>query len=249
MPLNIAIIGYGRMGRIIEKIANKRGHIIGRIIDQDQQELLSAEGLKGIDVAIEFTHPEQAEHICRSCLQLGVPIVSGTTGWASGLESIREEAIRLKGSFFWSSNYSVGVYLFNHINRLVARMMGVVPDYHLVLTETHHMHKHDAPSGTAITLAEQIMSVRPELKQWSSVTDDVNNMPGDILPINSIRQGEIPGIHSVDYYSNVDKITLTHEAFGREGFALGAVLAAEYAATHQGIHTMDNLIQLNADNL
>lgn len=243
--LNIAIIGYGRMGQMIEQIAISRGHVVKIIIDQDKQDLISKEGLEGVDVAIEFTHPNHAERICHSCLNLGIPVVSGTTGWPEGVERLKQVALQLNGSFFWSSNYSVGVHLFNYINRLVAQMMNTAPDYRLSLSETHHIHKHDAPSGTAITLAEQIIGMRTELNSWKLVADEGDDTLSNILPITSIRLGEVPGIHSVIYQSEVDKITLTHEAFGRNGFALGAILAAEYTARHQGVHTMDDLIQLS----
>ena len=177
---------------------------------------------------------------CRRAIDRGVPVVSGTTGWADKLPELRERCEAGEGTLFWSSNYSIGVQLFLQINRRVAELMQAAPGYRLSLDETHHIHKLDAPSGTAITLAETILAGRPELHGWE-LTDKPE--PG-VLPIIAHREGEVPGIHTVTYTSEVDRIVLTHEAFGRQGFALGAVLAAEYAYTHRGWLTMDDLLQL-----
>lgn len=240
--LNIALIGYGRMGRFIEQVARDRGHEIALVIDRGQEDLLCRERLHNIDVAIEFTQPEAAYANCHACIDCGVPIVSGTTGWNEGVEALRRLCHgRPNASFFWSSNFSIGVYLFTEINRKVARLMQMAPDYRVSMTETHHIHKLDAPSGTAITLANAVIDEHNALDSW--ILGEATQ--GHQLPIQAIREGETPGTHSVEYRSAADRIVLTHEAFGRRGFAFGAVLAAEYAAAHRGIHTMRDMIDGN----
>lgn len=243
--LNIVLLGYGKMGHMVERIALERGHrILGRITQPSELERLAEPAWQTeADVVIEFTCPEEAERNCQRCLELGLPVVSGTTGWSAGVDRLVAQIQNTgEGTLFWSSNFSVGVHLFNTINRLVARVMRSAPDYRLAMTETHHVHKLDAPSGTAITLAEHILSERPELRGWEKANEGIS--PADnVLPISSIREGEVAGIHSTDYRSAYDHITLTHEAFGREGFALGAVLAAEYATEHSGVLTMEKLFE------
>ena len=176
---------------------------------------------------------------CSRAIDRGIPVVSGTTGWADKMPELKARCEAGEGTLFWSSNYSIGVQLFLQINRRVAELMQRAPGYRLSLDETHHIHKLDAPSGTAITLAETILSERPELHGWELTEEPKEG----ILPIIAHREGEVPGTHTVTYTSSVDRIILTHEAFGRQGFALGAVIAAEYAASHRGWLTMDDLLQ------
>lgn len=240
--LKIALVGYGRMGRMIEQIALERGHTIVSIIRNGAPEEWAELERARPQVAIEFSLPSVAETNCRRCIALGIPVVSGTTGWAEGVARLRDEVRGAEGAtFFWASNFSVGVHLFTQINRVVARIMRTAPSYLATMRETHHVHKLDAPSGTAISLAEAILEERPELSGWQSGGEPA----GGVLPIDSIREGEVPGIHTVLYTSEVDTITLSHEAKGREGFALGAVLAAEYSACHSGVLTMNDLLPLS----
>ena len=238
--LKIVLIGYGKMGHVIEEIAQARGHQIVLTIDRGKEALFDDPRFASSDVAIEFTAPAMAFDNCLRAIERGIPVVSGTTGWTDRQPELRARCEAGEGTVFWSSNFSIGVNLFLQINRRVAALMQVAPNYHLSMDETHHIHKLDAPSGTAITLAEAILSERPELKGWE-LTEEAH---AELLPITAHREGEVPGIHTVTYTSEVDRIVLTHEAFGRQGFALGAVLAAEFAHTHQGWLTMDDMLQL-----
>lgn len=240
--LKIALIGYGKMGHIIKQLAEERGHEIALIIDRDEEELFDDPRFRAVDVAIEFTTPQTAYDNCLRALERGIPVVSGTTGWSDRHAELQARCGELGGTVFWASNFSIGVNLFLQINRRVAALMAGVPEYKLSMQEIHHIHKLDAPSGTAITLAETILSERPDLKGWELGREA--SQP-DSLPIEAIREGEVPGTHSVTYHSSVDEITLTHRAFGREGFALGAIVAAEYARTHKGWLTMSELLHLN----
>ena len=239
--LKIVLIGYGKMGHVIEEIAQARGHQIVLTINRGEEALFDDPRFASADVAIEFTAPTMAFDNCLRAIERGIPVVSGTTGWTDRQPELRARCEAGEGTVFWSSNFSIGVNLFLQINRRVAALMQVAPNYHLSMDETHHIHKLDAPSGTAITLAEAILSERPELKGWE-LTKEAH---AELLPITAHREGEVPGIHTVTYTSEVDRIVLTHEAFGRQGFALGAVLAAEFARTHQGWLTMDDMLQLD----
>ena len=238
--MKIALIGYGKMGHMIEQIARERGHEIVSIIDIDNIEDFDSPAFASADVAIEFTAPAMAFDNCLRAIERGIPVVSGTTGWTDRQPELQARCEAGEGTVFWSSNFSIGVNLFLQINRRVAALMQAAPNYHLSMDETHHIHKLDAPSGTAITLAEAILSERPELKGWELTKEPHTGL----LPITAHREGEVPGIHTVTYTSEVDRIVHTHEAFGRQGFALGAVLAAEFAHTHQGWLTMDDMLQL-----
>ena len=242
--LQMVLIGYGKMGHAIEAIAQERGHQIVLTIDRGQEDRFDDPRFLGAHVAIEFTSPATAYDNCLRCLERGIPVVSGSTGWADQLPLLRKRCEAGEGTLFWSSNFSVGVNLFFRINQLVARLMNAAPNYALRLDETHHIHKLDAPSGTAITLAEGILAERPELTGWALAEEGTSLEPGK-LPIFAHREGEVPGIHTTIYRSEVDQITLTHEAFGRQGFALGAVLAAEYASQHTGWLTMNDLLHLD----
>lgn len=250
--MKIALIGYGKMGHMIEQIALERGHEIVSIIDVDNREDFQSEAFRSADVAIEFTAPHTAYDNYMQAFAQGVKVVSGSTGW---IPEHGEEVRRLcteKGcTLFWSSNFSLGVAIFSAVNKYLARLMNRFPDYDVKMEEVHHIHKLDAPSGTAITLAEGILENLERKSGWVkgrftapdgsvSGTDDV---AADCLPIDSIRRGEVPGIHSVIYNSEADCITITHDAHNRKGFALGAVLAAEYTAAHEGLLTMDDLFQ------
>lgn len=238
--MKIALIGYGRMGRAIERIAVGRGHEICARIDIDDTHLFESKAFKEADVAIEFTQPTMAvENILRS-FAAGVPVVSGTTGWQDSLAEVKAMCEEGRGTLFYSSNFSIGVYLFREANRYLARLMEGFPAYRPLLTEVHHIHKLDHPSGTAVTVAEEIVKANGRLTRWAETEGED---PGEgVLPIAYERRGEVPGIHSVSWESDVDTITLTHSAKSREGFALGAVVAAEWLQGRKGFFGMEDMM-------
>ena len=238
--MKLALIGYGKMGKEIEKIAHSRGHKTELIIDVDNQEDLTVENLKKCDVAIEFTIPESAVNNYFKCFEAGIPVVSGTTGWLDRKNEVYEKCKETNGTFFYGSNFSVGVNLFFELNKTLARLMGTRPEYSPEMTEVHHTQKLDAPSGTAISLAEDLIEVHPEIEKWAKETKSANNE----LPVKSERRGEVPGIHTIKYDSEVDFIEITHSAKSRKGFALGAVLAAEYSLDHKGILSMKDMLKI-----
>ena len=237
--MNLALIGYGKMGHIIEQVARQRGHQIVCIIDKDNQADFASAAFASADVAIEFTMPAVAVDNYRRAWAAGVPVVSGTTGWTAQLPAIRREVEQGGYTLFWSSNFSLGVNIFFELNRHLAQLMNRFPNYEPSLTEIHHTEKKDAPSGTAITLAEGILAELPRKEKWvlGAKTSDSE------LPIEAIRQGQVPGTHTVRYDSAEDCITITHEAKSRAGFALGAVLAAEFVKGRKGFFTMHDMLQ------
>ena len=240
------------MGRMIEQIALERGHQICCIIDLDNQEDFDSEAFRQADVAIEFTAPHVAYANYMRAFRHHVKVVSGSTGWlAEHGDEVRRMCAEQGQTLFWSSNFSLGVAVFSAVNRYLARLMNRFSAYDVKMEEVHHVHKLDAPSGTAITLAEGILENLDRKTAWvkGTLLDAEGRLTGtdacapDQLPINSIRRDEVPGIHSIIYDSEADSITLTHDAHNRKGFALGAVLAAEFTATHQGLLTMEDLFQ------
>ncbi len=236
--MNIAIIGYGRMGHEIESIAIKRGHIIKLIVDQDNTNDLNEAKLKGIDVAIEFSFPTAAFNNIIKCLGEKVPVVSGTTGWLDNYEKVVDICKKNKTSFIHSSNFSIGVNLLFRLNTELAKQMDRYHDYKVSIEEIHHVKKLDAPSGTAITLAAGIEKNHQDYKTWCFENDKSNNC----IPIRSVREGEVPGTHIVTWDSEIDTISLKHEARNRKGLALGAVVAAEFISSKQGIFTMNDVM-------
>lgn len=237
--MKIALIGYGKMGRIIERIALDRGHEIVSIIDIDNREDFNSPAFKSADVAIEFTVPAVALTNIRSAFAAGVPVVCGTTGWAEVLPALRQEIDNGGHTLFWSSNFSLGVNVFMAVNSYLAKLMNRFPEYNVEMTEVHHTQKLDAPSGTAITLAEGILEQLSRKTEWSAETEDSEKH----LAIKSIREGQVPGIHTIRYESEVDSITITHDAKSRGGFALGAVVAAEFTAGKKGFLGMKDLLR------
>ncbi|MCQ2225007.1 MAG: 4-hydroxy-tetrahydrodipicolinate reductase [Paludibacteraceae bacterium] len=235
--MKIALIGYGKMGKIIGRIAQERGHELVSIIDIDNLQDFDSAAFKSADVAIEFTKPDTALGNVRKCFAANVPVVSGTTGWDAA--SLKEEIEKNGNTLFWSSNYSIGVFIFNAISQKLAQIMNGFSNYNVEMTEVHHIHKLDAPSGTAITLAEGILANLDRKTAW---TKEKENSSSD-LAIKSIREGEVPGIHSIRYESEVDSITITHDAKSREGFALGAVVAAEFTAGKKGFLGMSDMLK------
>jgi 4-hydroxy-tetrahydrodipicolinate reductase len=237
--LNIAIIGYGKMGQMIEKKALERGHQISIKIDHNSTEADWAVVSKS-DVAIEFSIPEKATENIRKCINLKVPIVVGTTGWYNDYETIKNECIDKNGTLLSATNFSIGVNLFFYINKILAKAMDSLPEYNVSIEEIHHTQKLDKPSGTAITLADCIINHLKRKKTWSLASD--NQQDESVLNINAIRENEVPGTHHVTYSSEIDEIEIKHKAYNRSGFAIGAVIAAEWLADKKGVYTMSDLI-------
>ena len=236
--MKIALIGYGKMGKEIEKVALSRGHEIVSIIDINNQDDFESEAFKSADVAIEFTNPMVAYSNYMKAFKAGVKLVSGSTGWmAEHGDEVKELCNKGGKTLFWSSNFSLGV------NRYLAKIMNQFPAYDVTMSETHHVHKLDAPSGTAITLAEGILENMERKSVWVKEEAHATNE----LPIHSIREGEVFGIHTIRYDSEADSISITHDAKNRGGFALGAVLAAEYTAAHEGYLGMSDLFPFLKD--
>ena len=235
--MKIALIGYGKMGKTIEQIALQRGHQIVSIIDINNTADFDSEAFRSADVAIEFTTPATALGNYMRCFEANVPVVSGTTGWLSHLDEVKAKCEQEGKTFFYASNFSVGVNIFFALNRYLAKIMNGFPAYDVRMTEVHHIHKLDAPSGTAITLAEGILDNVERKERWTLETAE---QPTD-LPIHAIREGEVPGIHEIIYESEADSISIKHDAKSRAGFALGAVIAAEFTAGKKGFLGMNDL--------
>ena len=235
--MKIALIGYGKMGKTIEQIALQRGHQIVSIIDINNTADFDSEAFRSADVAIEFTTPATALGNYMRCFEANVPVVSGTTGWLSHLDEVKVKCEQEGKTFFYASNFSVGVNIFFALNRYLAKIMNGFPAYDVRMTEVHHIHKLDAPSGTAITLAEGILDNVERKERWTLETAE---QPTD-LPIHAIREGEVPGIHEIIYESEADTISIKHDAKSRAGFALGAVIAAEFTAGKKGFLGMSDL--------
>lgn len=240
--MRIALLGYGRMGKMIERIAIARGHEIVLIVDENNRAEITAKQLRQAEVAIEFTMPAVAVENYRWCFDNGVPVVSGTTGWLEKWEEVTAYCKERKGGFFYASNFSIGVNIFFQLNKCLARMMNGFNDYKVFIEETHHIHKLDAPSGTAITIAEGILGNHSGYNTWQ--LNHGEKMPEGVLPVTAKRIGEVPGIHAVTYKSEVDEIEIRHSALSREGFAQGAVLAAEFLKGKTGILGMEDMLKL-----
>lgn len=248
--MKIALIGYGKMGKEIEKVALSRGHEIVCIIDINNQDDFESEAFKSADVAIEFTSPKAAYNNYIKTFNAGVKLVSGSTGWMDEHgEEIKKMCTEGGKTLFWSSNFSLGVSIFSAVNKYLAKIMNQFPGYEVSMSETHHVHKLDAPSGTAITLAEQILDNIDRKDKWvkgaftapDGTVEGSNQCAANELPVASVREGEACGIHTIRYESDVDSITITHDAKSRGGFVLGAVLAAEYTVNHEGFLGMNDL--------
>ena len=235
--MKIALIGYGKMGKAIEEIALQKGHTICLTIDLYNLEDLTKENLQKADVAIEFTSPENAANNILQCFDAGVPVVCGTTGWLNNFDKVKDICIEENGSFLYASNFSIGVNIFFELNKKLSELMSK-QDYKVTIEETHHTQKKDAPSGTAITIAEQIIKELSHKKQW--VNQESNN--AEDLSIISHRIDPAAGTHAVKYSSDVDNIEIIHTAHNRNGFANGAVLAAEFIRGKKGIFSMKDVL-------
>ncbi len=258
--MKIALIGYGKMGHAIERIARIRCHEIVSVIDIDNAADMDGDVFASADVAIEFTTPATAPGNIVRATSHGVPVVCGSTGWAAAKDEVEKCVTDAGSALLASSNFSIGVNIFNAVNRRLAHLMSHLPQYTPYMSETHHVHKLDHPSGTAITLAEGIIAENERIGKWvdkgmvNAVSElptkeekletiTVGNFAADELPVMSYRRGEVPGIHTVLWDSPVDSIKITHSAKSRDGFALGAVIAAEWLAGKKGIFTIDQMME------
>lgn len=238
--MNIALVGYGKMGRMIESVAAGRGHRVVLTIDVDNLDDFTRGNLAKADVAIEFTRPDTAFENVWRCIDFGVAVVSGSTGWYDRMAEVQSFCTARGGSMLCTSNFSLGVNIFFEINRRLARMMNGFADYAVEIEETHHTQKVDAPSGTAISLAEGVIGEISRIHAWQLDGD----ARGDLLPVRAIRRDNVPGTHRVRYSSPIDDIEITHTAHNREGLALGAVMAAEYIHDKKGVFTMKDVLPI-----
>ncbi|MFI3303289.1 MAG: 4-hydroxy-tetrahydrodipicolinate reductase [Rikenellaceae bacterium] len=237
--MNVAIVGYGKMGREIEKILISRGHTVALIIDQDNVADLNAENLKNIDVAIEFTTPRTAYTNLKTCIEAGTPVVSGTTGWLDKYEELKSLCVERESALFYASNYSLGVNLMFRINKQLAALMNKFDGYSVEVEEIHHIHKLDAPSGTAITIAEGLIEELDGIEGWVN-----DNVPSEKeVEIRSIREGEVPGTHTVTYESADDILELKHTIKNRSTLAYGAVIASEFLCGKVGVYSMEDMLK------
>jgi 4-hydroxy-tetrahydrodipicolinate reductase len=238
--MKIALLGYGKMGKEIEKTALERDHQITLVIDAINLQDFTSENLRKAEVAIDFSTPGSAfENILR-CFDAGIPVVCGTTGWLDKFTEVKERCEQQDQTFFYASNFSLGANILFALNKYLARMMGSVTGYEVGIQEIHHIHKLDAPSGTAISLANDVISAVPRKNKW-----ELNQASDDsVVPIHAVRLDEVPGTHIITWDSAVDQIKISHEAKSRKGLALGAVLAAEYIRDKKGVFTMGDMIRL-----
>jgi 4-hydroxy-tetrahydrodipicolinate reductase len=234
--MKIALLGYGRMGKAIEQIAIERGHAIVAMVDKNENQ----GNLSEADVAINFSVPDAAVANIKAAMEKQIPVVCGTTGWLEHLKEVEDYCTQNKSAFIYASNFSVGVNLFFKLNKILVKLMHPHKSYTPQMKEIHHIHKLDAPSGTAITLAEGVFD-QSEYTDWS--IDETNGET--TLPITVERTGEVPGTHSIEYKSGVDSISIQHEAHSRQGFALGAVIAAEWIQNKKGVFTMNDVLDIN----
>jgi 4-hydroxy-tetrahydrodipicolinate reductase len=261
--MKIALLGYGKMGKAIEALADERGHEVVVTIDDEDDWMDKLDDLRDCDVAIEFSTPATVVGNIMRCFDMDIPVVVGTTGWYDQLESVVHDCQQRGQALFVASNFSIGMNIMFELNRRLAQLMNGYEEYEVSITETHHIHKLDAPSGTAITLANDIIEELDRKDEWQlrpgvradnkngiwadikeSATDVLRRLKKDVVPITSIREGEVPGIHEVVYDSDIDTITLRHSAKSRQGLAIGALLAAEFIEDKKGYFTMKDLLRI-----
>ena len=237
--MKIALLGYGKMGHEIEQIALQRGHTIALKVDAGNASSFSADMLAGADVAIEFSTPATAVKNIHTCFEANVPVVVGTTGWLDKLDEVKASCNKSNATFFYASNFSIGVNIFFKVNEYLAKMMNGQQDYEVSMREIHHIHKLDSPSGTGLTLANQVIANIDRKTKW--IEGEAQSK--EELAIESIREGEVPGTHIIKYASAVDEIEIMHKAYSRKGFALGAVMAAEWLPGKKGVYGMNDMLQ------
>jgi 4-hydroxy-tetrahydrodipicolinate reductase len=236
--MKIGIIGYGKMGKTIEGLALAKGHEVILKIDKNNTDQMTIANLKELDVAIEFTRPDSAADNLKKCIEAGTPVICGTTAWLDRLEEVKTYNEEQKGAFMYASNFSIGVNIFFELNRHLTRMMSNYAEYNPTMEEIHHTQKLDAPSGTGISLAEDLMKIHPKKEKWVNTETDVSTE----LALTSKRIDNVPGTHTVDYSSEVDTIEIKHTAHSREGFAKGALSAAEWIVGRKGCFTMRDML-------
>ncbi len=239
--MRIALLGYGRMGQEVELNAPARGHTVVLKIDMENSDTFTADAVKDVDVAVEFTGPAAAADTVIKALSLGLPVVSGSTGWLERYDEVKDYCLRNNGSFLHSSNLSIGVNILFRLNSELARIMNTMGDYKVTIEEIHHIRKLDSPSGTAVTLAEEIARQHADYDGWKKAEQIAGSKH---IPVTSLREGGTPGTHSVIWESDIDRITLRHEALNRRGFAVGALLAAEYIVQRKGVFSMSDVLSL-----
>jgi len=238
--MKIALLGYGKMGQEIEKAAMGRQHQVVLRIDVDNAQELTAENLRKANVALDFSTPASAFANIMKCFDAGIPVVCGTTGWLNKINEVKKECEKKNGTFFYASNFSLGVNIFFSVNRHLASLMNNFSGYNVQIKEIHHIHKLDAPSGTAITLANEILNCYDNKKNWELNQESDSTT----LKITSVRENEVPGTHSITWDSDVDSIEISHMAKNRMGLALGSILAAEFVLGKKGVYTMNDLIMM-----
>jgi len=229
--MKIALLGYGKMGKTIERIAIQNGHTISLTIDNAEEWKNKGKELKNVDVAIDFSTPENIISNIEYCFSNNIPLVVGTTAWYDKIDILKEKCIKEKQSFLWASNFSIGVNIFFKINQELAKLMNKYDDYHISIEEIHHTAKLDSPSGTAISLAKDIIKEVDRKSKW-----ELDNQTNDVLNITAKRIDPVPGTHSITYESDIDKIEIVHTAKSRDGFAKGAIVAAEWLVSNKGWH-------------
>ena len=239
--MNIALIGYGKMGKAIEKIAEERGHRIVLICNSELS--VKYADFENVDLAIEFTEPSLAVGHIEYCIDKNIPIVVGTTGWYDELDEIIEKVNDNKGSLLHATNFSIGVNIFFEINKKLAQLMSTTNEYKVSVEETHHLQKIDSPSGTGITIADDILSNNTNYLSWVLGKNEVPYSNRNQFPLTSYRKPYVPGTHKISYNSEIDKIEISHEAHSRKGFALGAVIAAEYLINQKGVFQMKDVLK------
>ncbi|MFZ4862598.1 4-hydroxy-tetrahydrodipicolinate reductase [Sphingobacterium sp. Mn56C] len=246
--MKIILLGYGKMGQLIEKFALKRGHEVVLVVDANNRESITVADLQAADVAIDFSTPDAALSNISLCFEANLPIVVGTTGWYEHLQEVKETCLEANQALLYGSNFSIGVNIFFHINRLLAKAVDPYKQYDAQVEEIHHIHKLDAPSGTAITIAEGIIANNSSKDVWVNQLvgegEEIINKPNELL-IESLRIEEVPGTHTVVYSSEVDQIEFKHTAHNREGFALGAVVAAEWLFGKKGFYQVTEIFDFN----
>jgi len=238
--MRIGIIGYGKMGHEIQQLAIEQNHSVNLIIDLENSDELNPVNLKKVDMVFEFTTPEAAPGNIMKCFNNGVPVVSGTTGWLNNFEQVANHCRKTNQSFFYAANFCLGVNILYNINRSLAKIMNRFPEYEIEIEEIHHTQKLDSPSGTAITLANEMIPILDMKDSWKRKGDNKETE----IPVRSIREGAVPGTHSVKYESEVDKLEIRHSAKSRKGFALGALLSAEFLMGKKGVFGMKDLLSI-----
>ena len=243
--MKLALLGYGKMGKAIEAVAKERGHSVGVTIDDEDDWMAKLDDIRECDMAVEFSTPATVLSNIMRCFDMDMPVVVGTTGWYDHLDAVVHDCQQRGQALFVASNFSIGMNIMFELNRRLAQLMDSHDEYSVSIAETHHIHKLDAPSGTAITLAKDIIEELDRKDDWQLMKKGTRIGKG-IIPITAVREGEVAGIHEVVYDSDIDTITLRHAAKSRKGLALGAVLAAEYLEDKHGYFTMKDLLKVES---